>query len=74
MWLFDISSGWWTWLRGSKTTEQKGIYGTQRVASVNNQPGARFGHSMVMHPFGQLIFVFGGYGYATTDIGKTILT
>ena len=64
--------GNWTWLSGNNIINELGIYGTQGVASVNNRPGARNGHSMVMHLTEQLIFVFGGYGYDTAAIkGKT---
>ena len=65
MWIFNTTSGWWTWMSGSNTINQVGVYGTQGMASVNNQPGARYRHSMVIHLSGQLIFVFGGWGYDT---------
>ena len=70
MWMFNVTSRWWTWLSGSNTTKQMGIYGTQGVADKKNGPGARDGHSMVMHPSGELMFVFGGWGYDTTDQGQ----
>lgn len=61
MWMFNLSSGWWTWLNGADPTNQRGVYVLQGVASVTNQPGARQFHSMVMHPSGGLMFLFGGY-------------
>ena len=73
MWMFNVTSGWWTWLSGSNAINQAGLYGVQGMASLNNFPGARVYHSMVMHPSGQLIFVFGGYGYDTVILGMPCL-
>lgn len=71
MWMFSITSGRWTWLSGSDTREQLGKYGTPGIASLNNVPGARSDHSMVIHPSGQSIFVFGGWGYDSLSQGGT---
>lgn len=70
----QIPAGNWTWLSGNNTVNQVGIYGTQGVASVNNVPSGRTGHTMVIHPSGQLIFVFGGFGFvaATIAAGSSI--
>ena len=68
MWMFNITSGWWTWLSGSSTISQAAVYGTQGNASATNQPSSRRSHTIVMHPSGQVIFVFGGYEQA----GKTL--
>ena len=70
MWMFNVTSGWWAWMNGGITIDQVGVYGAQGVASANNRPGARNDHSIVMRPSGQLIFVFGGYGYDTTSQGR----
>lgn len=63
LWMYNLTSGLWTWLSGSSTGNQEGIYGTQGVASVNNRPGARASHAMSMHPSGGQLLVFGGFGY-----------
>lgn len=67
--MYNVTSGWWTWLSGSPTFYQRGVYGTQGLAEVNNQPGARRWHSMVIDPSGQSIFVFGGDGYDANSAG-----
>lgn len=54
--------GTWVWLGGNNTIHQPGIYETLGIASFNSLPGARFGHSMVMDPSSDSLFVFGGYG------------
>ena len=60
----------WTWMSGSSTRNQLGIYGTQGIAAVNNRPGARLDHSMVIHSSGQLLFIFGGWGHAAANSGN----
>lgn len=68
----QILAGNWTWVGGTNTANQVAVYGTQGVADVNHRPGVRESFSMVMHPSGKLIFVFGGYGYDTaTTVGKS---
>ena len=63
----QLVTGNWTWLGGNNTVNQIGAYGT---TSLNNRPGARNSHSMVIDPSGKLIFVFGGQGYdAATTVG-----
>ena len=68
--MFNVISGWWTWLSGTNTVDQKGIYGTQGIADVQNRPSARNYHSMVMYPSEQLMFVFGGSGYGYDPISR----
>lgn len=43
LWKFDVSTGMWTWMSGSNSTNQQGVFGTQNVSSSANVPGARFG-------------------------------
>lgn len=70
----QIHTGNWTWLSGDNYINQNGIYGTVEVADGKNRPGTREGHSMVMDPSGQWMFVFGGSGYAAMSSGKTGFT
>jgi hypothetical protein len=39
--LWKYSAGQWTWVGGSNTANQPGIYGSQGTASSSNVPGAR---------------------------------
>jgi N-acetylneuraminic acid mutarotase len=63
--LWKYSGGEWTWMSGSQTKEQPGIYGTQGVASASNTPGAREGAYNWIDASGTL-WLFGGYGYDST--------
>lgn len=52
----------WTWINGNKAAGQKGVYGTKRVASSTNSPGARRGSATWIDASGNL-WMFGGIGY-----------
>lgn len=43
LWEFNTTTKEWTWMGGSSTVNQPGVFGTQGVASANNVPGARYG-------------------------------
>jgi N-acetylneuraminic acid mutarotase len=73
LWMFNISSVQWTWLSGNRTAGIRGAYGTKGIPSVNNYPGARDGHSMVFDPVVNCFYVFGGFGYDQTTLGRAIL-
>lgn len=64
------SIGNWTWVGGSTGLGQAGNYGTMRIASPSNQPGARQGHAMVMDSQRQQFFLFGGYVQSTAGMTK----
>ena len=63
MWMFNLTSGRWTWLSGASFINEKGLYDNVGMVSENSRPGARQCNSMVMHPSGQSMFLFGGFGY-----------
>ena len=60
--LWEFSGGQWTWMSGPKVQGQKGIYGTQGVASASNVPGARVYANSWVDSAGDL-WLFGGDGY-----------
>jgi hypothetical protein len=41
LWRYDIASGIWTWMKGSKGPNQAGVYGVQGTPDAANSPGAR---------------------------------
>ena len=41
LWEFDVSTAQWTWMGGSSTGNQPGVYGPQGMASAGNGPGGR---------------------------------
>jgi hypothetical protein len=51
----------WTWIGGSSTANQSGIYGTQGIASPNNVPGARSCSFTWTDALGNF-WLFGGFG------------
>jgi hypothetical protein len=60
--LWKFSNGQWTWVAGSSSVDQPGVYGTLGIGSPANSPGARYGAVSWIDPSGNL-FLFGGTGY-----------
>jgi N-acetylneuraminic acid mutarotase len=58
-----VSTHGWTWVSGSNTTGQAGIYGTKGMADPSNVPGARNSVVSWIDPSGKL-WLFGGYDTA----------
>jgi N-acetylneuraminic acid mutarotase len=56
-----VSTGKWTWVSGSNTVNQAGIYGTKGTADPSNVPGARSGSATWTDSSGKL-WLFGGVG------------
>jgi hypothetical protein len=63
--LWKYSSGEWTWVGGSSSTNQPGTYGTLGVASASNVPGARQQAASWTDTSGNL-WLFGGDGLDST--------
>jgi N-acetylneuraminic acid mutarotase len=63
--LWKFSNGQWTWVSGSKTIEQQGVYGTRGVPSASNTPGARDRSAYWKDSSGNF-WMFGGTGYDST--------
>lgn len=61
LWKYDISTGEWTWISGSSTADNIGVYGTKGVADEANNPGARIGSVSWMDGSG-ILWLFGGEG------------
>jgi N-acetylneuraminic acid mutarotase len=59
LWQYDPGTGSWTWMKGSKTTNPLGTYGTQGIPSPANTPGARRGAIAWADNAGNL-WLFGG--------------
>ncbi len=41
VWMYDLPTNRWTWMKGSNATGGAGVYGTQGTPAVANTPGAR---------------------------------
>ena len=70
LWMYNLTSGWWTWLSGSANLDQSGRYGSLRVPAAGNTPGGRIGHSMVIDTINRALYVFGGNGLAEAANSK----
>jgi N-acetylneuraminic acid mutarotase len=62
LWKYEISTGYWTWVKGLKAIKQYGTYGTQGVAAATNAPGARQQATLWKDALG-VPWLFGGQGY-----------
>lgn len=55
----------WTWVSGTDSLNQAGVYGTQGVPDIGNTPGARVSPSSWTDSSGNL-WLFGGFGIDST--------
>ena len=70
LWSYDIPTGVWTWLGGSKERNQDASFGTLREASASNLPGSLEGGSTWRDTDGNL-WLFGGNAYIGGTRGLT---
>jgi N-acetylneuraminic acid mutarotase len=69
LWEFDPSTNQWTWMGGSSTVNQSGVYGTLGTPATGNIPGSRYGDVTWTDISGNRWF-FGGGGYdANGNVG-----
>jgi N-acetylneuraminic acid mutarotase len=69
IWRYNVSSGKWTWVKGSLYTDQPAVRGAKGVASGNYTPGGRWGFGFAGDPSG-VFWIHGGRqtdGNALTD-------
>jgi N-acetylneuraminic acid mutarotase len=62
LWMYDPTTFEWTWVSGSSSVDQTGIYGTQGTADPSNVPGGTYAAVSWLDSQGKL-WLFGGYGY-----------
>ena len=62
LWKYSISTNEWTWVKGSSTGDQNGIYGTQGTAALSNNPGSRNNATALKDGSGNF-WLFGGEGW-----------
>ena len=62
LWVYDPTAHEWTWMNGSSSTNQQGVYGTQGTPAATNTPSARFGAQVWRDGAGHF-WLFGGSGY-----------
>jgi N-acetylneuraminic acid mutarotase len=62
LWKYTPSSGEWTWVSGSNSTNASGVYGTKGTAAAGNVPGARSGPAGFWIDSSGNFWLFGGFG------------
>eukprot|EP00158_Paraphelidium_tribonemae_P005950 Partr_v1_DN27600_c0_g1_i4_m30176 putative Inherit from NOG: hedgehog protein len=66
LWAFNRDSLEWALISGSSSGNIAGSCGAKGFPSVNNSPGARYGHNLVYHVQSELLILFGGFGFTCT--------
>ena len=62
LWKYNITTNEWTWIKGSSTYNQNGIYSLQGLSNSTNMPGGRSGSISWKDAVGNF-WLFGGEGY-----------
>jgi len=62
LWKFDTATEEWTWVSGSDSPDESGVYGTIGTAGESNMPGAR-SYSLSWIDSSGSLWLFGGLGY-----------
>jgi len=68
LWKYNTATNQWTWMKGDKTINKNGEYGTKGIAGTTNKPGARYGSLTWIDEDGNF-WLFGGYGYDENSLG-----
>jgi hypothetical protein len=68
LWKFSMTQGQWTWVGGSNTANQKGMYGTEATIAPGDTPGVRIGAAVWTDAAGDF-WLFGGGGL--DSVGNT---
>jgi N-acetylneuraminic acid mutarotase len=68
LWRYNPSTNQWTWMNGSSTCGQAGVYGTLGTPAAGNTPGARQGAISWTDKSGNF-WLFGGQGYTPNGFG-----
>jgi len=66
LWLYNVSTGLWTWKGGTNALNAPGVYGVKGVAAAANHPGAREGGTSWTDLNGNF-WIMGGLGYGTSS-------
>ena len=61
LWMYNLTTGNWIFVKGNLTGVGVASYGTKGVGSPSNIPGPRYGQRTVR--FENKMYMFGGYGY-----------
>ena len=74
LWRYRVNDSTWTWISGSNTHGQSGVYGQKGKASTENVPGARYGAVGWFDDTKRECWLFGGRGLGDNEtIGENRL-
>jgi len=71
LWRYRVNDSTWTWIAGSNTINQQGVYGEKGNASTTNIPGSRREAVGWYDSLRQEFWLFGGYGYSNNTVGMS---
>ena len=60
LWRYRLNDNTWTWISGSDTDQQEGVYGEKGNASIFNVPGARLSAIVWFDDLNQEVWLFAG--------------
>jgi len=69
LWRYRVNDSTWTWMSGSNTIQQIGVYGEKGNASMNSVPGARQNAVGWFDRLNQELWLFGGSGCINSTSG-----
>lgn len=69
LWMYNVTTNQWSWMKGDKNGNSTGVYGSQGVASSTNKPGSR-SQSVTWVDSGGNLWLFGGFGYGELFSGR----
>ncbi|NBB20016.1 T9SS type A sorting domain-containing protein [Runella sp. CRIBMP] len=72
LWRFDVSTYQWTWESGSNLPNRAANHGTKGVASTENFPGGRVGHTLWADNDGNL-WLYGGSRPLADDFATSMI-
>lgn len=72
LWKYDLSTGWWTWMKGTPNASSVGSYGVKGVSSAFNEPPARDETSCAWTDNNGDLWLFGGRIYPTAGDGNDL--
>jgi N-acetylneuraminic acid mutarotase len=67
LWKYAPSTGEWTWISGSNSADQPGVYGTKGMPAAGNMPGSR-DTAVTWTDLSGNLWLFGGYGYGANGL------
>ena len=73
LWRYRVNDSTWTWISGSDTGYQLGVYGEKGVPNSDNNPGSRYGALALYDSCTHKLMLFGGLGYDEQYPGVSVI-